>query len=61
MFVFFSIVMDDVTEVDIEANGTFKYILIKLTSKTPGVDGKIRTKTIVRGYNWAEYHGMLLC
>ena len=43
--------MDEVEDVNIEANGTFKYILIKLT-------GGGKTKTIVRGYNWAEYHGM---
>lgn len=47
--------MDDVADIDIE-NGTFKYILIKLTSKNAG-DGKIKSKTVVRGYNWAEYHG----
>lgn len=48
-------VMNNVEEVNIEGDGTFKYILIKLTSKT---EGKTLSKVIVRGYNWAEFHGM---
>lgn len=46
--------MDDIKDVDIEAEGTFKYILIKVTKKSDG-----KNKIIVRGYNWAEYHGMI--
>ena len=44
-------VMENIKEVDIEADGTFKYILIKLIDKE-------KSKFIVRGYNWAMYHGM---
>lgn len=47
--------MNNVEEVNIEGDGTFKYILIKLTSKT---EGKTLSKVIVRGYSWAEFHGM---
>ncbi len=47
--------MEDVEDVDIEGDGMFKYILIELT-KT--MDEKTKTKIIVRGYKWAEYHGM---
>lgn len=46
--------MNDIEDVEIEANGTFKYILIELTSDS---DEKVKSKVVVRGYNWAEYHG----
>ena len=49
--------MDTISEVEIEDNGTFKYILIKLTSKG-AASGE--SKIIVRGYSWAEYHGKCL-
>ena len=42
--------MDNISEVEIEEEGTFKYILIELKSNN-------ESKIIVRGYNWAEYHG----
>ena len=44
--------MEKVPEVDIESDGVFKYILVELTDKKSG-----KVKTIVRGYEWAEYHG----
>lgn len=37
-------------EVDIDASGTFKYVLIKLHKEDNTTD------FIVRGYAWAEYH-----
>ena len=40
---------------DIDADGTFKYILIKVTS--PNEDGKLEDKLIVRGYAECPYHG----
>lgn len=43
--------LDKVPEVEIDADGVFKYVLIELKDKQ-GL-----TKTIVRGYEWAEYHG----
>ena len=45
----------NVPDVDIDANGRFKYILIKVMDKTPG--GAF--KYIVRGFDWADYHGTL--
>lgn len=41
-----------IPEADIDPNGVFKYVLIRVHSKTDEsyVD-------IVRGYTWAEYHG----
>lgn len=44
--------MEDIPEVDID-EGRFKYILIKLT------DANKQTKYIVRGYAWADYHGII--
>jgi len=39
-----------VENVDIDAAGRFKYVLIKLYLGE-------KTKTVVRGFKWAEYHG----
>ena len=44
-----------VPDVDIDADGRFKYILIKVIDKTQG--GAF--KHIVRGFDWANYHGKL--
>lgn len=44
--------MEKVAEVEIDSDGVFKYILVELTDKKSG-----KEKTIVRGYEWAEYHG----
>lgn len=41
--------MDDIPEVDIDT-GKFKYILIKVYDDD-------KSKFIVRGYNWAAFHG----
>jgi len=45
--------MDTVEDVDMDSNGTFKYILIKVST----AGNKPNSKLIVRGYSWAEYHG----
>ena len=45
--------LDEVVEVDIDPEGRFKYILVKIR------DSGNNTKTIVRGYKWASYHGEL--
>lgn len=44
--------LEKIPEADIDPNGVFKYVLIRVHSKTDEsyVD-------IVRGYAWAEYHG----
>ncbi|KAM8934809.1 14 kDa phosphohistidine phosphatase [Pelodytes ibericus] len=41
-----------IPEVDIDPDGVFKYVLIRVDT-TKGSD---EHKTIVRGYSWAEYH-----
>lgn len=43
-----------IPEVDLDPDGVFKYVLIRVHSKTDEsyVD-------IVRGYAWAEYHGRI--
>ena len=50
--------MDEVATVDIDSNGTFKYILVKLTSTKSEDAASKSSKLIVRGYSWAGYHGM---
>ncbi|XP_077779116.1 uncharacterized protein LOC144326438 [Podarcis muralis] len=46
-----------VPDVDIdEADGVFKYVLNRVT--TPGAGPG---KDVVRGYAWAEYHGLNSC
>jgi Janus/Ocnus family (Ocnus) len=39
-------------EVDIDADGRFKYILIRATDTKSN-----EQKMIVRGYKWANFHG----
>lgn len=47
--------MECISDVEIEGDGVFKYILLELSEKA--CDNKKRTKLIVRGYEWAEFHG----
>jgi hypothetical protein len=42
--------MNQINEVNVDSDGCFKYILIKLA-----VNGQ--EKHVVRGYGWANYHG----
>ena len=58
--------MEKVEEVVIDSDGVFKYILIELTEKVKkgkhngaGADHGVspRKMTIVRGFEWAEFHG----
>ncbi len=44
--------LDKIENVKIDSNGRFKYILIKLIHNN-------QEKFIVRGFKWAEYHGMI--
>ncbi|XP_051153345.1 14 kDa phosphohistidine phosphatase-like isoform X2 [Leptopilina boulardi] len=44
-------ILDQIPDVDIDANGVFKYILINVTDKKSK-----STKPIVRGYARAPYH-----
>ncbi|KAH9415722.1 14 kDa phosphohistidine phosphatase-like [Dermatophagoides pteronyssinus] len=41
--------IDDLPDVDIDSNGRFKYILIKVIDDD-------KSKFLVRGYKWAAYH-----
>lgn len=45
----------NVSDVEIDANGRFKYVLIKVIDKSQG--GVF--KYVVRGFDWADYHGRL--
>ncbi|XP_019864529.1 14 kDa phosphohistidine phosphatase [Aethina tumida] len=49
-----SSVIPQIKDVDIDPNGVFKYILIKVTS--PDECGKLYNKLIVRGYAECPYH-----
>lgn len=44
-------VLGDISKVNIDSKGRFKYILIKL--KSNGIE-----KFVVRGHAWAEFHGI---
>lgn len=41
-----------IPDVDIDPDGVFKYVLIRVRAAPAG-----ESKEIVRGYKWAEYHG----
>ncbi|XP_045879618.1 14 kDa phosphohistidine phosphatase isoform X2 [Meles meles] len=43
-----------IADVDIDSDGVFKYVLIRVHSAPPSEAGE--SKEIVRGYKWAEYH-----
>ncbi len=49
--------MDSVIDVMIDEDGVFKYILIELCEKKRGGSGEQRKKLIIRGFEWAEFHG----
>ena len=49
--------LSNIPDVEIDENGTFKYILIKVIDDTHGNVYKY----IVRGSAWATYHGGFLC
>jgi phosphohistidine phosphatase len=51
--------LESIREVDIDPDGTFKYVLIKVYgAKKPSSPEEV--KTIVRGFKWGEYHGKKL-
>ena len=54
--------LEQVEEVQIETDGVFKYILIELTQreKKGKEPREEKSKTIVRGFEWAEFHGDLI-
>ncbi|KAF3820901.1 hypothetical protein GH733_011054 [Mirounga leonina] len=46
-----------IADVDIDSDGVFKYVLIRVHSAPPSEAPAGESKEIVRGYKWAEYHG----
>lgn len=46
-----------VPDVDIDCDGVFKYVLIRIHAAPPSGTRPGDSKEIVRGYKWAEYHG----
>ena len=54
--------LEQVEEVQIETDGVFKYILIELTQreKKGKEPREEKSRTIVRGFEWAEFHGDLI-
>ncbi|XP_004593494.2 14 kDa phosphohistidine phosphatase isoform X2 [Ochotona princeps] len=44
-----------VPDVDMDADGVFKYVLIRVRSAPSGPQPG-ESKEVVRGYKWAEYH-----
>ena len=45
--------LESVADVEIDATGRFKYILIKVIDESGGGVYKY----VVRGFDWADYHG----
>lgn len=50
--------LNKVPEVDVDATGVFKYILVKLTIPNKESGGESETKLLVRGYAGCNYHGL---
>ncbi|NP_001274271.1 14 kDa phosphohistidine phosphatase isoform 4 [Homo sapiens] len=46
-----------IPDVDIDSDGVFKYVLIRVHSAPRSGAPAAESKEIVRGYKWAEYHG----
>ncbi|XP_044634278.1 14 kDa phosphohistidine phosphatase isoform X2 [Equus asinus] len=46
-----------IPDVDIDSDGVFKYVLIRVHAAPPSGTPAGESKEIVRGYKWAEYHG----
>lgn len=49
--------MESISDVVIDGDGVFKYILIEVAEKTKAGIKSPKTKMIVRGFDWAEFHG----
>ncbi|XP_062063219.1 14 kDa phosphohistidine phosphatase [Lepus europaeus] len=45
-----------IPDVDIDSDGVFKYVLIRVHAAPPSGAPGGESKDIVRGYKWAEYH-----
>lgn len=49
--------LSQIPDVDIDSDGVFKYVLIRVHAAAPSGAPAGESKEIVRGYKWAEYHG----
>ena len=49
--------LPQIPDVDIDSDGVFKYVLIRVHAVPPSGAPAGESKEIVRGYKWAEYHG----
>src|SRR6056297_3328834 len=53
--------LDAIPAVDLTPSGTFKYIIVRATSKTaPGYPAASSGKMLVRGYSGCEFHADVL-
>ncbi|NP_001405736.1 14 kDa phosphohistidine phosphatase isoform 1 [Mus musculus] len=50
--------LGQIPDVDIDSDGVFKYVLIRVHLAEPSGDPAKECKEIVRGYKWAEYHAL---
>lgn len=48
--------LESIPDVEIDPDGTFKYVLIKVYGGKKA-DSSEEVKTVVRGFKWGEYHG----
>lgn len=48
--------LNKVEDVEIDADGVFKYILIEIKEIDKKSKQEVGRKKIVRGFSWAEYH-----
>ena len=52
--------LDKVEDVEIDADGVFKYILIEIKEVNKKSKQEVGRKMIVRGFSWAEYHSDIM-
>lgn len=43
--------------IDVDEGGTYKYVLCKLLGAPPNIKGVTNGMFVVRGHQWANYHG----
>ncbi|KAL5483995.1 hypothetical protein EMCRGX_G020421 [Ephydatia muelleri] len=52
--------LNKVEDVEIDADGVFKYILIEIKEIDKKSKQEVGRKKIVRGFSWAEYHSDIM-
>lgn len=43
--------------IDVDEGGTYKYVLCKLLGAPPNIKGVTNGMHLIRGHQWANYHG----